>query len=97
MSTTQIVWLTGSAQQIVPVEPVWPNVLSEHPGLPANAPTFIPSPRGVSPGSFWLLTIFRAVSGLTTSPFSYRNSARNRPTSGADAWVPPQGAPNLRQ
>jgi len=29
-----MVSLAGSAQQSVPVEPVWPKVRSEHPGLP---------------------------------------------------------------
>ena len=44
-----------------------------------------------------LLTISFAVWGLTTAPFARRNSARNRPTSGAEAWTPPHGAPSLRQ
>src|SRR2546428_11681831 len=92
-----MVSLAGSAQQSVPVEPVCPKVLSEHPGLPADRPTFIPNPRGASPAGLWLVTINRAVSGLTADPFSYRNSDRNRAISGADAWVPPQGAPRLRQ
>src|SRR5262249_42633066 len=47
VSTTQMVLLAGSAQQSVPVEPVWPKVRSEHPGLPASLPTASPSPRGV--------------------------------------------------
>ena len=52
VSTTQMVWVVGSAQAIVPVDPVWPNVVSEQPLLPADAPTLNPNPRGVSPGGF---------------------------------------------
>ena len=36
-----MVSLAGSAQQRVPVDPVWPNVRSEHPGLPAASPTTV--------------------------------------------------------
>src|SRR5438876_1059399 len=85
-----------SAQAMVPVEPVWPKVFSEHPLLPADEPTFHPNPRGGSPGGLWFLTISLAVSGLTQAPVSFRNSARNFARSGAEVCVPPQGAPSLR-
>src|SRR6516165_1607023 len=49
VSTTQMVLLAGSAQQSVPVEPVWPNVRAEHPRLPDSLPTANPNPRGVNP------------------------------------------------
>src|SRR5207248_1107232 len=52
VSTTQIVSIAGSAQASVPVDPECPNVFSEHPALPAAAPTFSPSPRGVSLAPF---------------------------------------------
>src|SRR5262245_15681033 len=81
---------------MVPVEPVCPKVFSEHPLLPAKAPTFHPNPRGVSPAGLWFLTISLAVSGFRQVPVSLRNSARNFARSGAEAWVPPQGAPNWR-
>ena len=45
VSTTQMVSVAGSAQAIVPVDPEWPKVFSEHPALPANEPTFSPRPR----------------------------------------------------
>ncbi len=44
VSTTQMVSLAGSAQPIVPVEPVWPKVRPEHPGLPDRSPTANPNP-----------------------------------------------------
>src|SRR5690349_540656 len=91
VSTTQMVSVAGSAQQMVPVDPVWPNVVSEQPGLPAAGPTLNPSPRGANPWRFWLLTIIFAVSGLTRAPLPNRNSPRNRSKSGADAWAPPHG------
>src|SRR5262249_53143387 len=97
VSTTQTVSLAGSAQQSVPVEPVWPKVRSEHPGLPDSLPTANPNPRGVSPFGLWFLTISRAVSAFTALPRAPRNSPRNRATSGAEACVPPQGAPSFRQ
>src|SRR6185503_12056697 len=97
VSTTQIVSLAGSAQQSVPVEPVWPKVRSEQPGLPDSLPTPKPNPRGVKSAGLWFLVISRAVSGLTTLPRAPRNSPRNLPTSGAEACVPPQGAPSVRQ
>src|SRR5262245_58906858 len=81
---------------MVPVDPVWPKVFSEQPLLPAGEPTLHPSPRGVSPGGLWFLTIRLAVSGLRQAPVSFRNSPRNFARSGAEAWVPPQGAPNWR-
>jgi len=40
-----MVRVAGSAHAIVPVDPVWPKVFSEQPLLPANKPTFHPSPR----------------------------------------------------
>lgn len=46
VSITQIVSDSGSAQANVPVDPVWPNVRSEQPLLPAVRPTLKPSPRG---------------------------------------------------
>src|SRR6516164_9489099 len=96
VSTTQMVSVAGSAQAMVPVEPVCPNVFSEQPGLPAAAPTFNPKPRGVSPFAFWLLAISFAVSGLTTVPVIDRNSASQSATSGAEQWAPPHGAPSFR-
>lgn len=92
-----MVSLTGSAQQRVPVEPVWPKVCSEHPELPDVLPTPNPNPRGVNPSGLWFLIIIRAVSGLSTWPRAPMNSDRNLPTSGAEACVPPQGAPSFRQ
>src|SRR5262245_59422628 len=97
VNTTQMVWLAGSAQAIVPVEPVWPNVFSEHPLLPADAPTLNPKPREVSPSRLWLVTMSLAVCGFTAAPFSLRNSPKKRAMSGAEACVPPQGAPSFRQ
>src|SRR5436305_11258535 len=97
VSTTQMVSLAGSAQQSVPVEPVWPKVCAEHPGLPDSFPTPNPNPRGVNPAELWFLIISRAVSGLTTLPRAPMNSPRNLATSGAEECVPPQGAPSLRQ
>ncbi len=97
VSTTQMVSLAGSAQQSVPVEPVWPKVRSEQPGLPDSLPTPNPNPRGVNPAGLWFLIISRAVSGLMTLPRAPMNSLRNRATSGAEACVPPQGAPSFRQ
>src|SRR5439155_8035321 len=97
VSTTQMVSLAGSAQQSVPVEPVWPKVCSEHPGLPDALPTPNPNPRGVSLAGLWFLIISRAVSGLITLPRAPMNSPRNLATSGAEACVPPQGAPSFRQ
>src|SRR5207247_9884907 len=64
--------------------------------LPADEPTFHANPRGGSPGGLWFLTSSLAVSGLTQAPVSFRNSARNFARSGAEACVPPQGAPSLR-
>src|SRR5207249_6124604 len=81
VSTTQMVSLAGSAQQSVPVEPVWPKVRSEHPGLPEALPTPNPNPRGVNPAGLWFLVISRAVSGLTTLPRAAMNSPRNLATS----------------
>src|SRR5262249_27370060 len=49
VSTTQMVPVAGSAQQSVPVEPLWPNVRAEHPRLPDSSPTANPNPRGVNP------------------------------------------------
>ena len=86
-----MVRVAGSAHVIVPVDPVWPKVFSEQPLLPAIKPTFHPSPRGVSPGELWFLTISLAVSGFKHAPVSSRNSARNLAMSGAEACVPPQG------
>src|SRR5262249_55248625 len=97
VSTTQMVSLAGSAQQSVPVEPVWPNVRSEHPGLPDSLPTPNPNPRGTNPAGLWFLIISRAVSGLMTLPRVPMNSPRNLATSGAEACVPPQGAPSFLQ
>src|SRR6185369_11551352 len=94
--TTQMVRVAGSAHATVPVDPVWPKVCSEQPLLPANKPTFHPSPRGVSPGELWLLLISFAVSRFKHTPFAPRTSARNLAMSGAEACVPPQGAPRLR-
>ena len=94
--TTQMVRVAGSAHAIVPVDPVWPKVFSEQPLLPANKPTFHPSPRGVSLGELWFLIISFAVSGFKHAPFSSRNSARNLAMSGAETCAPPQGAPRLR-
>src|SRR5262245_39914320 len=94
--TTQRVRVAGSPQAIVPVDPLCPKVLSEEPLLPADKPTFHPNPRGVSPGGLWFLSISLAVSGFRQAPVSFRNSARNFARSGAEACVPPQGAPNLR-
>jgi hypothetical protein len=92
-----MVSLAGSAQQqSVPVEPVWPKVRSEHPGLPDPVPTPNPNPRGVNPSGLWFRTISRAVSGFTTWPRAPRNSPKNVATSGAEACVPPQGAPSFR-
>ena len=79
------------------VEPVWPKVRSEHPELPDPLPTPNPNPRGVNPSGLWFLIISRAVSGLTALPRAPRNSPRNRARSGAEACVPPQGAPSFRQ
>ena len=84
-----MVRVAGSAHAIVPVDPVWPKVFSEQPLLPANKPTFHPSPRGVSPGELWFLIISFAVSGFKHAPFSSRNSARNLAMSGAETCVPP--------
>ena len=92
-----MVSLAGSAQHSVPVEPVWPKVRSEHPGLPDPLPTPNPNPRGVNPSGLWFLIISRAVSGLTTLPRAPMNSPRNLAMSGAEACVPPQGAPSFRQ
>ena len=39
----------GSAQARVPVDPPWPNVASEQPGLPAWEPIANPRPRGINP------------------------------------------------
>src|SRR6516165_3643549 len=97
VNTTQMVSLAGSAQQRVPVEPVWPKVRSEQPGLPARLPTPNPNPRGVNPFGLWFLIISRAVSGLMTLPRAPMNSPRNLARSGAEACVPPQGAPSFRQ
>src|SRR5437588_12837918 len=83
--TTQMVSLAGSAQHSVPVEPVWPKVCSEHPGLPDSWPTANPNPRDVKPALLWFLVISRAVSGLTTLPRAPRNSSRNLARSGAEA------------
>src|SRR5206468_10919498 len=71
-------------------------VFSEQRFPPADAPTFHPKPRDVSPGELWFLTISFAVSGFRQAPVSFRNSARNFLRSGAEACAPPQGAPNLR-
>src|SRR5437899_8252751 len=84
VSTTQMVSLAGSAQESVPVEPVWPKVCSEQPGLPDPLPTPNPSPRGETPDGLWFLIINRAVSGLTALPRAPRNSPRNVAMSGAD-------------
>src|SRR5215510_11405729 len=97
VSTTQTVSLAGSAQQSVPVEPVWPKVRSEHPRLPDALPTANPNPRGVNPAGLWFLIIRRAVSGLMALPRAPMNSPKNLAISGAEACVPPQGAPSLRQ
>ena len=99
VSTTQMVSLAGSAQQSVPVEPVWPKVCSEHPGLPDSLPTPNPNPRGVNPAGLWFLIISRAVSGLTTLPRAPMNSPRNLATirrgsvrsSPGSAQLPPVG------
>src|SRR5207248_6337743 len=64
VSTTQMVSLAGSAQKSVPVEPVWPKVCSEQPGLPDSLPTPKPNPRDVKPFGLWFLVISRAVWGL---------------------------------
>jgi hypothetical protein len=57
VTTTHLVSLAGSAQQSVPVEPVWPKVCPEHPGLPDSLPTPNPNPRDVSPARLWFLII----------------------------------------
>jgi len=44
-----------SAHTSVPVEPVWPNVFSEQPGLPERLPTANPNPRGARPSGLWFL------------------------------------------
>src|ERR1051325_6577097 len=85
VNTTQTVRVTGSAQASVPVEPVCPKVLFEHPLLPAEVPTFHPRPRGVSPGGFWFAIISLAVSAFRQAPVSFRKWARNFPRSGAEA------------
>src|SRR4026207_2055539 len=94
--TTQMVRVAGSAQAIVPVEPLCPKVFSEQPLPPADGPMFHPKPRGVRPGGLWLFTISLAVSGFRQAPVSFRNWPRNFARSGAEACAPPQGAPNLR-
>jgi hypothetical protein len=97
VNTTHMVRVAGSAHAIVPVEPVCPKVFSEHPAPPKAAPTSSPRPRDFSPGGLWFFTISLAVSGLTAAPFSFRNSPRKRARTGAEACVPPQGAPSFRQ
>src|SRR4051794_11129181 len=81
---------------IVPVEPVWPKVFSEEP-LASEEPTTKAKPRGVTSGGLWLAIMRRAVTGFTQAPDWFRNSARNFARSGAEACVPPHGAPSLRQ
>ena len=54
---------------------------------------------GIVPGSFTVtsqlaVTISLAVAGLMQAPASFRNSASSLPRSGAEACVPPHGAPS---
>src|SRR5204862_1007063 len=64
---------------------------------PDPLPTPNPNPRGVNPSGLWFLIISRAVSDFTALPRAPTNSPRNLATSGAEACVPPQGAPSFRQ
>ena len=68
VNTTQMVSVAGSAQQSVPVEPLWPNTFSRPLGPPSPLPKSKAKPRGRMPSELWLRIIRRAVSGFNSLP-----------------------------
>ena len=89
MSTTQIVLFAGSAQQSVPVEPVWPKVRSEHPGLPDDRPTANPSPRGESPAGFTPRGLGFGVGKESGSPGCSDQTFGHTGSTGTLCWADP--------
>ena len=75
VSTTQMVPVSGSAQDRVPVEPLWPKVRGPQAGAPTLGGRSKPSPLAFTPGGLWLAIISSSVAGLRMRPRWSRNSS----------------------
>src|SRR5271154_5815494 len=97
VSSTNVIWLLGSSQHSVPVDPLCPNVALEHPE--PNCPLFSihPSPQPFLRPSVWLVIIAAAVSARKTRESGLAKYARKRATSSTPDRAPPHGEPRLRQ